>query len=77
MLEAFARYEIGHENITIRKFVSNNNSCRAPYDKSDLNPPPISISFIYTKIQEKSIEKKVKKGLLNKEAMNTPLLIID
>jgi len=77
MFEAFARYEKGHAKITIRKLVSNNNSYRAPYNKSDINPPPISINFIYSKIQEESIEKKVKKGILNKEALNTPLMIID
>ena len=77
MFEAFARYEVGHENITISKYISNHNNCRAPYMKNDVNPPSISFNFIYTKIQQKSIEKKIKKGILNKEALDTPLIIID
>lgn len=77
MFEAFARYEVGHENITIRKYISYEDNCRAPYMKEDVNPPSITFNFIYTKIQQKSIEKKIKKGLLDESSLATPLAIID
>ena len=77
MFEAFARYEVGHEKITITKYISNGGNCRAPYMKNDVNPPFIAFNFIYTKIQQKSIEKKKKKGLLDSNSLETPIGIID
>ena len=77
MFEAFARYEVGHENITIRKYISYEDNCRAPYMKEDVNPPSITFNFIYTKIQQASLEKKIKKGLLDESSLATPLAIID
>ena len=77
MFEAFARYEVGHEKISITKYISNGGNCRASYMKNDENPPSITLSFIYTKIQQKSIEKKIKKGLLDSNSLETPIEIID
>ena len=76
MLDCFARYEIGSENVTIRKFVSYNEDCRADYMKNDENPPAITFNFIYTRIQQKRIEKKIKKGVLDEKALETPLIVI-
>ena len=76
MFECYARYEIGSEYITIRKFISYEEDCRALYMKNDENPPPITFNFIYTKIQQKRIEKKIKKGLLDEKALETPLVVI-
>ena len=45
--------------------------------KKDENPPSITFNFIYTKMQQKSIEKKIKKGILDEKALETPLIIID
>jgi hypothetical protein len=76
MLEAFARYEVGHENITIRKYISYENNCRAPYMVNEVDPPSLLFNFVYTKIQQKSIEKKIKKGLLDSNELKTPLTAI-
>ena len=77
MFEAFASYEVGHEQITIKKYISFGNNCRASYMMKDECPPSITFNFIYTKMQQSSIEKKIKKGILDEKALETPLIVIN
>ena len=55
------------------KDISYENNCRAPYMNNEVDLPSILFNFVYTKIQQKSIEKKIKKGLLNSNELKTPL----
>ena len=76
MFEAFARYEVGHETIIITKYISYENNCRCPYMNKEVDPPTILFNYVYTQIQQKSIEKKIKTGLLDSNKLETPYAAI-
>ena len=75
IFETFSRYEIGKEDFTLVKYIAYDNKYRADYNEND-SPPSIKFNFVYTKIQEKSIKKKIEKGLLDEDALETPNVTI-
>ena len=77
IFEAFARYEIGKITIKLIKYVSNAQDKRALYRRCDQNPDEIIISYVHTKIQMKSLEKKQKKGLIGEEDLKIPLVLVN
>ena len=77
MFEAFSRYESGKVNITICKFVSGENNKRVPYKTKEVDLSGITISFVHTKLQMKSLEKKLKKGKINEKDLDIPLIVVN
>lgn len=75
IFDAYARYEIGSANINIYKDISSEDNMRVPYKTDEVDLPGISISFVHTKIQQKSLEKKLKKGKIDEIDMEIPLFI--
>lgn len=76
LFEAFARYEIGKQNIIIYKNISKNNNMRTPYKTPKAIQPPISISFVHTKLQTKALENKLKKGEIENADFDIPLILV-
>lgn len=75
IFDAYARYEIGSAKINIYKDISSEDNMRVPYKTDEVDLPGISISFVHTKIQQKSLEKKLKKGKIDEKDMEIPLFI--
>jgi hypothetical protein len=76
LFETYARYEIAKEKIYISKTISSRNDKRAGYFVDEVNQPPITISFVHTKIQNAAIEKKIEKGELSNEDKDIPLIVV-
>ena len=76
LFETYARYEIGKERIVITKFISKKNDMRAGYLNDETNPPPITISFVYTKLQTKSLERKQQRGEIDRADYDIPLIVV-
>lgn len=76
LFETYARYEIGKENIIIVKTISKYDDMRASYQKDETNPPPITISFVYTKLQTKSFERKKQRGEIDEVDYDIPLIVV-
>ena len=77
IFEAYSRYEIGKENIILYKYVSSQNNMRMPYKMNEVDLPAISISFVHTKLQMKSLEKKLEKGKIEIKDMDIPLIYVN
>ena len=73
IFEHYSRYEMGKININITKKISDQTDKRANYKSMDENAPPISITFSYTKLQRKAIERKRKKGKILSNDIENPL----
>ena len=73
IFEHYSRYEMGKININITKQISGQTDKRASYKSRDENAPPISITFSYTKLQRKAIEKKRKQGKILSNDIENPL----
>ena len=76
LFETYARYEIAKEKIIISKSISKQNDKRARYFNYETNQPAITISFVHTKLQNKALERKMKKGEIKNEDMDIPLIIV-
>ena len=74
--EAYARYEIGEESITIYKTVSSTDDKRAKYNTYD-NPNSLVVSYKYTRVQTKKIENKIKEGKMENKDLENPLVVIN
>ena len=77
IFDAYSRYEIGKEHITLNKYVSSQDDMRMPYRTAEIDLPAISISFVHTKLQMKSLEKKLEKGKIEKKDMDIPLIYLN
>ena len=77
IFDAYSRYEIGKEHITLNKYVSSRDDMRMPYRTAEIDLPAISISFVHTKLQMKSLEKKLEKGKIEKKDMDIPLIYLN
>ena len=77
IFEAYSRYEIGKEHITIYKYVSNKDNMRMPYKTKEIDLPGITISFVHTKLQMKSLEKKLEEGKIDKKDIDIPLILVN
>ena len=73
IFESYSRYEIGKISINITKKISGQTDKRASYKSQDESAPPISITFSYTKLQSKAIEKKMKQGKILSNDLEYPL----
>lgn len=71
MFEAFARYEIYHEYITIKNIFHLKIIGDSPIKRK------MKILNLFHLILFILIKKNVKKGILDKKALETPLKIID
>ena len=76
LFETYARYEIAKEKIIISKAISGKNDKRTRYLNDETNQPAITISFVHTKLQNKALERKMKKGEIKNEDMDIPLIIV-
>jgi len=76
LFETYARYEIGKEKIIIAKTISRYNDMRAPYLNNETNPSPITISFVHTKLQTKSLERKKQRGEIDEVDYDIPLIVV-
>jgi len=77
ILEAYSRYETGQVQILIKKYVSSQDNQRMPFKQNEVDLPGITISFVHTDIKMKSLEKKLKKGKIEKKDLDIPLIIVN
>ena len=77
IFDAYSRYEIGKEHINLYKYVSSKDDMRMPYRTAEIDLPAISISFVHTKLQMKSLEKKLEKGKIEKNDIDIPLIYVN
>ena len=75
IFEAYSRYEYGTVRINICKYVSAEENMRMPYATKEVDLPAITISCVHTKLQQKSLDKKLKQGLIDQKEIDIPLIV--